>query len=188
MPSEGPTVETSRFQGKIFCIGAHRTGTNSLANALTMLGFRATHWVYHDEIVDAIRRKDYRLALMDTFDAASDLPIPVIYQQLDEAFPDAKFILTVRDVETWLRSVRRHTEGRDLVLEEIMFYGRTRFDAEAFVSKFFMHNREVRAHFAGRDSLLVLDVAGGDGWPQLAPFLGVHPPADEFPWRSRRSW
>jgi hypothetical protein len=48
------------------------------------------------------------------------------------------------------------------------------------------HNDAVRAHFASRaNDLLVMNLASGDGWEKLAPFLGVATPDIPFPAKNR---
>ncbi|MFF2812194.1 sulfotransferase [Streptomyces sp. NPDC058000] len=49
------------------------------------------------------------------------------------------------------------------------------------------HVRRISAHFAARpDDLLVLDLAHGHGYPELAAFLGVPTPGQPFPHRPGR--
>jgi hypothetical protein len=51
-----------------------------------------------------------------------------------------------------------------------------------YLDRYNGHNRDVLAHFAGRpDDLLVMDLAKGDGWETLAPFLGKPVPDAPFP-------
>lgn len=40
--------------------------------------------------------------------ALCDPPIPILYEKLDQAYPGSKFILTVRNEDKWLTSVRNH--------------------------------------------------------------------------------
>jgi hypothetical protein len=56
-----------------------------------------------------------------------------------------------------------------------------------YVERYERHNREVLEYFAGRPKdLLVLDLTGGDGWPQLCPFLGHPVPDVPFPWKNSK--
>jgi hypothetical protein len=64
-----------------------------------------------------------------------------------------------REVERFLRSA---------------VFGRYEFDAESFRQIYRSHIERTTSYFAGRqDDLLVLDTVGGDGYEQLAPFLGT---------------
>lgn len=166
---------------KIFGVGAHRTGTTSLAEALTILGLPASQWAHHREIMADVRAGNYRLRVMEDYDAVLDLPIPVLYRELDAAFPGSRFILTVRDERDWLASVEEHTRGRSLLPEEAMFYGADTFDADDALVRYRDHNRRVIEHFSGRPDLLVLDVCAGEGWERLAPFCERPVPEVPFP-------
>jgi hypothetical protein len=171
---------------KVFGIGAHRTGTTSLMAALGIIGYRTSHWHDRDRIYADINSGRYRLSLMECVDAVGDLPIPYLYRQLDRAFTDARFILTLREADDWLASVELHTRGRVLEREEQVFYGRDRFDPDAFMAIFERHNSEAIAYFDGRDDFLVIDIVAGDGWEPLCAFLGeVTPdPSTPFPHKS----
>ncbi|HVM33928.1 MAG TPA: sulfotransferase [Actinomycetota bacterium] len=174
------------MEPKIFGVGAHRTGSTSLMAALRVFGYRTSHWKDRAEIRADLESQRFRLSLMERVDAVSDLPIPTWYRQLAKAFPEAKFILTVRDTESWLRSVERHMANRMFEQEEKEFYGRSNFDREHFSDRFERHNGEVLQYFAGSSDLLVMDIVGGDGWEVLCPFLGVSVPGQrKFPWKSR---
>jgi len=39
-----------------------------------------------------------------------DNPWPLIYKELDKRIPGCKFILTLRDEESWYSSVKRHID------------------------------------------------------------------------------
>jgi Sulfotransferase domain len=167
---------------KLFGVGAHRTGTTSLAEALTILGIPTSQWAHHEQIMADVRAGNHRLRLMETYDAVLDFPIPVLYRELDEAFPGSRFILTVRDEREWLASAEQHTRGRSLLPEEVMFYGTDTFNRDDALERYREHNRRVIEYFAGRPDLLVLDVCAGEGWDRLAPFCERPVPAVPFPW------
>ena len=94
---------------KIFCIGLSKTGTTSVTDALKILGYDAVHWYatrlafryVDDETCDGI---DIDWSFFERHDAFADTPIARIYPRLDERYPDAKFILTLRDADAWLAS------------------------------------------------------------------------------------
>ncbi|MFI5796310.1 sulfotransferase family protein [Streptomyces sp. NPDC051677] len=162
----------------IFGIGAHRTGTSSLTEALTILGYRASHWSDRAEIRRDLDRGAFQLGLMKRMDAVSDLPIPTIWRNLASTFPDARFILTIRASEEWIESVEWHTRDRQLVQEEQEFYNRSTFDHRSFLATYFAHNSAVMKYFSGCDNFLAMNIAAGDGWDKLCPFLGVDLPGE----------
>ena len=47
------------------------------------------------------------------------------------------------------------------------------------------HHQRVADYFEGRQDLLVLRIAAGDGWERLCPFLGEPVPDEPFPHRHR---
>ena len=175
---------------KVFGTGLQRTGTSSLAVALRLLGIRTLDFPreLHDDI-------DHEVA--SRFDGFTDNPIPALFRQLDARFPGSKFVHTVRDEPSWLASVQwlftvgaqKFAWDRQPIVDQLHreLYGTSTFDEAVFLDVYRRHNREVVAHFAGRpDALLVLDVAAGDGFEQLCPFLGRAPLAQPFPCRNRR--
>jgi hypothetical protein len=172
---------------RVFGIGLSKTGTTSLYAALHMLGLRAaTYGHMREHGLGPWFRGDFGPDCLAGFDAATDLPLGTWFAELDRRFPGARFVLTVRDLEGWLASSERHYArepatpfGRDVRLAT---FGMTGFHEERFRAVHERHEREVRAHFAGRpESLLVLDVIGGEGWERLCPFLGVPVPGAPFP-------
>ena len=169
---------------KIFGIGANRTGTTSLTEALKILGFRSTSdWSHHQEMAKLLIRNRFDFPFLEEIDCIADLPIPSIYPELDREFPGSKFILTLRDVQSWLVSQRRHhARVHGPVFENALLYGVWRFDAEIFERRYQEHNERAMKYFAERPhDFLVLDICAGEGWDKLCPFLGVPPPDVAFP-------
>ncbi len=101
--------------------GLPRTGTASLKSALEELGFgpcyhltellkrpgRASGWL---AAADAAADADWSGPL-DGYRATVDWPGACFWRELTEANPDAKVILTVRDPDQWLASMRQLVEG-----------------------------------------------------------------------------
>jgi 3'-phosphoadenosine 5'-phosphosulfate (PAPS) 3'-phosphatase len=173
---------------KIFGIGLSKTGTTSLAQALTLLGFKTrdypglSHYAPGDlSSIDA--------ALLEAFDALTDTPIPSFYRELDARYPDAKFILTVRDKAGWLKSCKKQftqklAEKQSATHNQLFMdlYGCTVFDEEKFAAGYDRFVQSVQDHFGDRPGkLLTLDVIAGDGWEKLCPFLNKPVPEAPFP-------
>lgn len=98
---------------KIFCIGKNKTGTTSL-EAL----FRSQQYAVGDQAIGESLVADWVAGRYDrivkfaryggTFFQDVPFSLPDTYKMLDEQFPDARFILTVRDsAEQWYRSLTR---------------------------------------------------------------------------------
>jgi hypothetical protein len=181
---------------RIFGIGMHKTATTSLHKAFQILGFDSLHWGRGEapliwEEVNAAGRS----MTLERFYAASDMPIPLLYQKLDEAYPGSKFILTIRDEAKWLKSVERLWDPEYNAtrwqwdvwpisnrLHKAM-YGRIDFDAETFLARYRRHNAEVLEYFQHRpDDLLVMDMEDPrPPWWLLCSFLEVPVPSVKYP-------
>jgi len=60
---------------------------------------------------------------MEMVTAVSDVPIAVLYEQLEYAYPNSGFILTYRNPFDWVLSVRNHIGDRDLnVFEKVQYW------------------------------------------------------------------
>ena len=81
---------------KVFCTGWQRTGTTSLAKALNAIGVRTKD--YPKELLHDIDHE-----LVREYDAFTDNPIPLLYQELDRRHPGSRFIHTTRDEQAWLK-------------------------------------------------------------------------------------
>src|SRR5208282_5520984 len=95
---------------RIFGIGLHKTATTSLHAALGILGFDSAHWPSGEwarDIWDEMNAQGKSKTLERSY-ALSDLPISLLYERLDAAYPGSKFILTVRTTANWIESVRAH--------------------------------------------------------------------------------
>jgi hypothetical protein len=174
-------------RAKVFCIGFQKTGTSSLRDALQSLGYRV-HGVFgRDMKLPALRRRfvETGLQIAQAHDAVEDMPWPLMFRELDAAFPGSRFILTVRDTDKWYASISGHFGGNPYHLQQLT-YGD---DAPAPVGHearyrevYDAHNRAVMAYFAERPGdLLVMRLEDGDGWAKLCRFLGEPTPDPEPP-------
>ncbi len=171
---------------KVFCIGFQKTGTSSMRDALQQLGFRVAGVYGRDKTLAELRRTYVAegLKLAESYDSVEDMPWPLIYRELDTAFPGSKFVLTVRDTDKWYRSIASHFGANGYHIQQLT-YGE---DAPAPVGHeqryrevYERHNREVLDYFAGRpDDLLVMELEKGAGWAELGSFLQVPVPDGPF--------
>ena len=170
---------------KIFGIGYPKTATSSLALALEILDYRG----FHDavELVEAYRNKNLKnsefLKKGDAFIGS----IAFFYRELYELYPDAKFILTVREENKWLDSARRHFKfvvpwkRTNKYIMTRIFSDLTHFSEEIFLKCYKEHNRKIKEFFRNKGNLLIMDICNGDGWEKLCPFLGKAVPDIDFP-------
>lgn len=170
----------------IFGIGLSKTGTNSLNEALTLAGHPSVHFPSCELMLAGKFDEAFNGAV-----AATDISVTAFYRELDETYPGSKFILTVRDRQSWLQSIETHmlrrpaeslVPGHPIGDVRQLVYGMRGFDRGAFEAAYDLHRAAVLAYFNGRDDdLLIMDVCGGDGWDVLCPFIGVRAPRRAFP-------
>lgn len=109
---------------KYFILSLHRSGTRSVTELLEGFGLRIVHWPVRYNGWKQLRPKiigretdldtvmDVIEPVINKNDGLSDVPVPVLYRQLDERYPNAHFILVRRNTADWIRSVRRFVGDR----------------------------------------------------------------------------
>lgn len=186
-------IELEPIPTRVFGIGMHKTGTTSLNSALNILGFDSSHWT-NPRRARAIWLEMQALGKSLTLErhyAACDLPIAILYEKLDKAYPGSKFILTIRDEASWISSVARHwsyTHNKyraswdtDCFTHRVHreLYGCQDFDDERFLGVYQRHNAAVIEHFKDRpDDLLVMKE---HSWDPLCNFLHRSVPFIPYP-------
>jgi len=131
------------------------------------------------------------LAFLDRYDAFTDNPVPFLFEVLDRRFPGARFVLTTRPVDDWLRSMEwLFEEGLDRLDAPTRalgnrvhdrLYGITAFDADVLGRVYTSHHASVGRHFESRpDDLLTVPV-DELGWSRFCEFLDVEEPSTSFP-------
>ncbi len=176
---------------KVFCIGAHKTGTTSLEVALTKLGYRVqgSFGTKDPDIAEKVHEMAYAMA--EDYDAFEDNPWPILFKELDQRFPGSKFILTRRPPDAWIRSMVKDFATTETPMRR-WIYGETagcpEGNEDIYVERYERHNREVLEYFRDRpDDLLVFELPKGDGWEKLCAFLGHDVPDEPFPHANKAS-
>ena len=164
---------------KIFGIGLSKTGTNSLTQALEILGYKIAHYPPPD-MVDVLAA--------DQLDGCTDIPTALRFRMLDKKFPGSKFILTTREKNSWLRSIQDHYKRRPASTlndwgkqNRLDLYGSFDADECDFEGIYDQHHKDVTSYFADRDDLLVLDLYSDDKWKLLCDFIGSPYPKTPYP-------
>jgi hypothetical protein len=192
-----PPILLEPMPTRIFGIGLHKTATNSLNAALKILGYDSVHWrsPRHAKTIWDEMKATGKSAAIEAHYATSDLPIALLYKELDRAYPGSKFILTTRQTSEWIESVKNHWSyeknqwraswDTDCFTHKIHreLYGQTEFDETVFRERYFRHTREVAEYFGSdpEDKLLVMLMGYGMGWPELCGFLGKPIPSVPYP-------
>ena len=163
-------------------IGLGRTGTNSMCEALRLLGYEhVTHNPPFEQLAG--------------LDGGADNGVLLFYKYLDYKFPGSKFVLTLRALEPWLESMewvyaRRPavTRANDIaIMRRMSIYESVTFDREKFAAAYDRHHADVRRYFVNRPAdLLEIDFSERPGWEPLCTFLGLPQPEVPFPWLHER--
>lgn len=173
---------------KIFVIGFQKTGTTSLETALEVLGYR----VYGGDknLMKFSKKEDlkkYVIEVMAKWDAAQDMPWPLFYQELYEFYPNAKFILTYRDPERWIRSVVQYFASIRIPLHQKIYkVPCAEGHEETYLKVYNDFNHEVQEFFTGKSNFLLMKMGENFDYQTLCSFLQIESPSGEFP-RSRKN-
>ncbi|MGF1572832.1 MAG: sulfotransferase [Sumerlaeia bacterium] len=176
---------------KIIGVGLNKTGTTTLGQCLKFWGNTHCSWSTpafelwrdnkHAELIEFARN----------YTSFEDWPWPLIYRELDEAFPGSKFILTRRSTpEVWFESLCLHAErtGPTEFRRVIYGYAMPHEHAEHHIHIYLKHNQAVRDYFAPRpQDFLEVCWEEGDEWSGLAKFLGKKIPNRLFPHANKRT-
>jgi hypothetical protein len=135
----------------------------------------------------------------EKYDAAIDLPTWFWYKDLMKMYPDAKIILTMRDPDSWYKSVykiakdfketggnenaterlKRIMKFTDIVLNDYPLTSRENIDDEELTKKAYIrHYKDVIEHVPA-EKLLKMEL--GEGWERLCAFLGKDVPNIPYP-------
>ena len=162
--------------GKIFCIGFQKTGTSSIGRALDSLGYRVCGAVGLKEPRLENNIKKIAFAVVPDYDAFQDNPWPILFRELDSQWPNSRFILTLRDEDSWVRSVVRHFGSQPRPMQRWIYgVGCPKGNEQIFLERYRKHNADVMDYFRDRpNDLLILDIETEELWEPMCKFLSVN--------------
>ncbi|MCJ1357618.1 MAG: hypothetical protein MMC33_007614 [Icmadophila ericetorum] len=200
---------------KVLVLGMMRTGTASMRRALEVLGYKESYHMFNtfenprdcdmwNEAYDAKFfggkpfTKENWDQLLGHCQAVTDVPAACFGPELIAAYPDAKVILTLRDVDKWHDSVmttvveaNKHPLLPLLCYLDPVFVGKWKPMTTKMKNGFFRgsvkdngkqifldHYEEIR-RLVPKENLLEYKV--GEGWDRLCEFLGDETPKESFP-------
>ena len=108
--------------------------------------------------------------------------------EYNKVYPNSKFILTIRDLKSWLNSREKHVlhnqknSGGD--------YGGNwlKIDKDGWIGEWEGHTKEVIEYFKNRPKdLLIMNICNGDGWEKSCPFLELPIPNISFTHENKSS-
>jgi len=188
---------------KVIGAGVGRTGTYSLKLALNELGLGPCH--HMEEVLinaptqiplwsAATQGKPDWNTIYEGYESAVDWPTARFFRELNEAYPQAKFILTDRSPQTWAQSfgetIYKLLAGADQAPDQMQpwlemsqeIISQSGFppglDQAGLASAFTAHCEAVKAAIPA-SRLLVYQVK--QGWEPLCAFLDLPVPDMEFP-------
>jgi hypothetical protein len=138
-----------RERAKVFCVGYNKTGTTTLERVLIDLGYRMPDQMKQESlVVEPLFKGNYRplFELCKKYDAFQDLPFSqeMYFIALDASFPGSKFILTIRDPNSWFESlVRFHLNGilARAGIDDVEKFGEQTFqDKSVYLHKNYLQN------------------------------------------------
>lgn len=163
---------------KIFIVGLPRTGTTSVCAAMLKLGFNVAHTAYTERSFEAAQ-------------VIADTPVFCDYQQLDHAYPNAKFIYLERALDKWLPSIgqlllRMHVNltrddgGFNPIIKRCYKatfspYSLDNINNSDFLTSCYQqHKSQVAAYFKNRESdFLSIDISAVQSYSKLTKFLTI---------------
>ena len=175
-----------------FGIGLPKTATSSLQTAFNVLGYKTKHYCTEPEYARIWTNQTHDRP--QEFGFINDLPISIRYKELDNHFPDSKFIYTDRDMDEWLNSAKYHWSKKQHITSQnwpdyrMELFGRLDFDADVFRSVYENHKKDAIDYFKNRMyDLLIINITNGDGWEELCEFTGDEIPTRKFPVSNKRN-
>lgn len=202
---------------KYFCIGANKTGTTSIKKAFKQFRFKVGNQRKAELLMSAYFKGDFEpiIRYCKTGEFFQDVPFscPETYRYLDEAIPNSKFILTVRNsADEWYNSlVKFHSKlyGNGSIpsvemLKQVDYvykgwtwevmtktYGINEkdnpYDKEMLLTYYNNHVASVKNYFKSKpNDLLVLNVSEKGAYQKLANFVGIEVEENaNFPWENK---
>lgn len=176
--------------------GFGRTGTDSMREALNLLGFGPCHHML-EILANAEQRTRWRAMvageradwdhLFEGYRACVDWPSAHYWRALIAAYPEAKVILTWRTPESWWNSFSRTILNVMREPADEMTVGR-HVVTEAFGGRFADRDHAIATYRAHVEAVLTEVPPGrllvhrlGDGWAPLCAHLGVPVPDVPYP-------
>jgi len=174
---------------KVIVIGMQRTGTTTLGQALIILGYNVVATVKGLDKYLLTGDKSKAIEIASQYDAFQDLPWIFLYKDLDEKFPNSKFILTIRDEESWLKSMLNHFGDSNTNMRKWAYgAGTPKHHEDLYLKAFRNHHKDVLDYFKDRQSdLLILRTGKDFSWSKICEFLSLPIPNRSFPYENKNS-
>jgi hypothetical protein len=128
---------------------------------------------------------------IEDHDASTDTAVAARFEFLDLLYPDSKFILTIRDLDSWIDSAASLTRSANDPIWKLesrsRLWGSFVFYREKFIEGYHKHHSKVLHHFRNRpNDFLILDLKATEKFEKLCSFLNKPTPSDDYPHLNKR--
>lgn len=171
------SLKKNKKQEKIFCIGASKTGTNSIIKALKILGYRSFSFYEWPTIVKKGEKAYLEKIKKSSYDVFADWPFGDgdLYKKIDKAVPKSKFILTIRGKKSLQKSWENYFKNSPRAKKRLE-------NIKEKMEEIEKRNNEIINYFKDNKSkLLIIKIIEGEGWEKLCNFIDKEIPNRPFP-------
>jgi hypothetical protein len=177
---------------KVIVLSLFRTATQSTKQFLEDLGYKTTHGIDSlDQSKQTLSREELFFELggfHNNFDAFTDMPYHSMFEYFDNKYPGSKFILITRDLDSWIKSVRKlydFFENKTFNAPEQFVYNKYFTDCpkdrsectnEVLTELYNSHIFAVSKYFSDKDNLITIDLSDQDKETKIINFLGITDP------------
>ena len=177
----------------ILVLGLSRTGTRTLHKAFGLLGIASIHYP-----LDWIKMQgndgllNWEALEQAQVGAVSDIVLLPFISQILERYPDSTLIFSVREKESWLRSLRTHKaaweRGVGYACDKAQWlrkavYGTVDFDEQQYAIAYDAWSQK-KELLGQRYNVHSINVCAGDGWEKLCSMVNRDIPNVPFPHES----
>ena len=201
-----------RNKQKVFVIGFNKTGTTSLGYTLEKMGYIVANQMQGELLFDCWLNNKYQkiFEYCRTAEVFQDAPFsfPETYLHLDNAFPNSKFILTIRDSpEQWyqslisfhgkmwgkgnvpptyenLKEANYIYKGFPYISQKQLFKtpDNDLYHKKTLIDTYTNHQKAVENYFIDKpQQLLTINIANANDFKKLCNFVNINPPFTNFP-------
>lgn len=147
------------IQPKVIGIGLNKTATKSLAQCLEAIGYRNQSYCLRAFIFYQQDEWQELFSIMDDYTSFEDWPWPLMYKEIEQHYPDAKFILTTRATpDQWYESLCKMAVRMGPLKDfekHIYGYSMPQGRREEHINFYNAHNAEVRHYFSDKPGKLI---------------------------------
>lgn len=195
---------------KIFCIGNNKTGTTSLEKFFKDHNYNVANQREAELLMDDYIDRNWKPIIKYTkkYEVFQDVPFSnkYTYAIMHATYPNAKFILSVRDTaEQWYNSISKFhgklfgqsgklaskTDLQNGLYIEKGWIWKTfiekfgdyddPYNKERLINYYHAYNQEVEHYFKNNPNFIKINIADDFALEKLSNFLAIKPKYDKFP-------